>query len=608
MTKFKAGDWVRIEYGEYEGQVAKIAAYKKSGEYLVVLYDNKDATVELGEGAMKLLPPYVLNQKQLQQLARAEISYEDLAEMVFPQFNLKAEKPYTMKAVDIKTALTNINKDKDPLPRFKRWFWIIINVLYDDLKIGTKYDESIFSDFPKDEKEIFSTAFGITEKLYWRLEERFGKKEEAAQYMVKFDNEPVWEIPDDNKQELEESAYYLICTDITDRIESYQFCKGKPQGAWVYSPSQMRHVIGEYTKDEDLRKASPEERALFKDFVKKLYRLGDIQAIRILAWSHYEGNVCYRQNWNKAKKYMLELFEKAGDPSAANSLGYIYFYGRCNNGEPEYEEAFKYFSYGALDGIDESIYKVADMLIHGTGVRKNVDMGMEMLVNGYRETLFDLCQGNYDCRFAEYAFRMGDASKEGLIYGLGNRDAYRFYLETKMALEKRKHLNFFGEAERIADVEERLSQMAKTLKLDLKRDEIKADYPIFINQMYEDKFPVKVRIYKNNPTGEYMLKISRFSFSDILGGLKLPYEADMAGEEHAPKILVTYPELSYSNIVSEIEFRLESAQILKMPEGTEVFYSDGFRKNEVTNAMEFYGNNELIAAIEAKWFVIKVDK
>lgn len=82
----------------------------------------------------------------------------------------------------------------------------------------------------------------------------------------------------------------------------------------------------------------------------------------------------------------------------------------------------------------------------------------------------------------------------------------------------------------------------------------------------------------------------------------------MAGEEHAPKILVTYPELSYSNIVSEIEFRLESAQILKMPEGTEVFYSDGFRKNEVTNAMEFYGNNELIAAIEAKWFVIKVDK
>jgi len=607
MTKFKAGDWVRIEYGEYEGQVAKIAAHKKSGDYMVVLYDNNDAMVMLDEGALKLLPPYVLDQKQLMQLAKAEISYEDLAEMVFPQFNIKAEKPYSMKAADIRSALKNINKEKDPLPRFKRWFWMILNVLYDDLKIGTKYDEKIFSDFPKDEKEIFSTAFGITEKLYWRLEERFGKKEEAAQYMVKFDNEPVWELPDDNKQELEESAYYLICSDIVERIESYQYCKGKPQGAWIYSPSQMRHVIAEYTRDEDLKKASPEERALFKDFVKKLYRLGDVQAMRILAWSYYEGNVCYRRNWNKAKDLLLEIFEKIGDPAAANSLGYIYYYGHCNNGVPQYEEAFKYFSYAALDGIDESIYLVADMLIHGTGVRKNVDMGMEMLVTGYRETLIDICQGNFDSRFAEYAYRMGIASKEGLIYGLGNRDSYRFFLEAKLALEKRKKLNFSSDKEKLEDIEAVLAEMSETLNLDLDRDEIKADYPIFINQMYDDKFPVKVGIYKKKGASDYTLKISRFSFNDILGGIKRDLDEDLA-EEYVPKILVTYPELSYCDIVSEIEFRLEEGQILKMPEDKTFFYSDGFRKNEMTNAMEFYAHGEIVAAIEAKWFVIKVKK
>ena len=28
----------------------------------------------------------------------------------------------------------------------------------------------------------------------------------------------------------------------------------------------------------------------------------------------------------------------------ANTLGYIYYYGRCNNGNPEYELAYKYAS------------------------------------------------------------------------------------------------------------------------------------------------------------------------------------------------------------------------------------------------------------------------
>ena len=32
-----------------------------------------------------------------------------------------------------------------------------------------------------------------------------------------------------------------------------------------------------------------------------------------------------------------------GDTFAANSLGYIYYYGRVNNGIPEYDKAYKYF-------------------------------------------------------------------------------------------------------------------------------------------------------------------------------------------------------------------------------------------------------------------------
>ena len=598
--------------------MAKIAILKKSGEYGVILYENefaggkddlpKDAIVMLEETSMQKLDPYVLDQKQLRALVRAEITYDDFAEQVFPQFNLKAERRYTMMATDIKKALVNINKQKDPLPLFKEWFWIILNVFYEDLNISIKYDENLFSDFPKDEKEIFSTVFGMTEKLYWRLEERFGRKEDVEQFLVRFDEEPLWDKPDNNRVMLEESAYFMICNDIIERIDSYLYCKGKPQGAWIYSPSQMRHVVSSYEQDEDLRKATPEERALFKDFVKKLYRLGDVTAIRILAWSYYKGNACYRQNWNKSEKLLLELFEKTGDPAAANGLGYIYFYGRTNQGVSEPERAFQYFSYAALDGIDESIYMVADMLIHGTGIRKNIDMGVEMLVTGYRETTDDICHGIFESRFAEYAFRMGEASEEGLLYGLGNRDAFRFYLETRYALQKRRPYKYFGDDVLLARVNMKIETMQAELGIDPNRTELKADYPIFINQMYESRLPVKVTIYKKRGTNDQYLKLSRLSFRELLGRLGGMQEDHFGEDGGIRKILVTYPELSYTTTSAEIEFLLEEEEILKVPENGRPFFTDEFRKNEVTGAIEFYAHGDLVAALDAKWYVIKIRK
>ena len=141
MEVFKAGDWVKIKYGEYEGRLAKIAIHKKSGEYGVILYENNlgmqteqtasAAIVMLSANALIPLPPYVLSIRQLKSLLSGETAYEDLAEKVYPSFNLKLERRYTLMASDIRKALININKKKDPLPHFKEWFWIILNVFYE---------------------------------------------------------------------------------------------------------------------------------------------------------------------------------------------------------------------------------------------------------------------------------------------------------------------------------------------------------------------------------------------------------------------------------------------------------------------------------------------
>ena len=387
-----------------------------------------------------------------------------------------------MKVEDIQEALTNINKNKAPLTVFKQWFWLILHVFYDSLNIKERYDATVFSDFPKDEKEIFSTVYGLTEKLYWRLEERFGTKEDSEQYLIQFKDEPVWETEPRAKDELELSAYYAVCADIVGRITSYQHNLGKPQGQWVYSNSQMKHVVGAYESEKDLEGATPEALALYRDFVRRLYQEGDVQAIRILAKGHLEGGIAYRQNRELARRYLQELFDKTGDALAANALGYIYYNGYTNNGIPQYDKAFRFFSYGVLDGVDESIYMAANMLIHGQGTVKNTDMGLNLLVDGYRNSLHDFCREYFDCRFAEYALYMGDCCMEGIIYGMGTKDAYRFYLEADYAAKKRKKTDRPVAENLVEKIEKSLEAIRERVMPDSSRTELTADFPIYISR------------------------------------------------------------------------------------------------------------------------------
>ena len=619
---FQFGDWVKIKYGEYEGRCAKVASRKKNGEYGLILTDSAilpgeqsqpGSMISMSEEVLELLPPYVLSQKQLRKVTRGELTYADFAEHVFPPFNLKAERRYTIKVDDIREALIHINRNKSPLPLFKQWFWLILNVFYDSLNIRDRYDESIFSDFPKDEKEIFSTVFGLTEKLYWRLEERLGTKEEGEQYLIKFDSEPVWEKELTENDELEQSAYFAVCSDIIGRVASYQMNLNKPQGQWVYSHSQMKHVISAYETDKDLEGATPEALALYRDFVRRLYREGDVQAIRILAWGYMEGGIAFRKNYELARMYMQELFDKTGDAFAANALGFLYYFGHANQGIPDYPKAFHFFSYGVMDGVEESIYMAADMLIHGQGTVRNIDMGLNLLVDGYRNALYDFCRELFDCHLAEYAVHMGDCCQEGVIYGMGTKDAYRFYLEAQYAAEKRRDTDRPVEPELEAKIERSLEYIREKVGLDKDRTELKADFPIFISQMYEERYPVKVQILKKRGTSDHILKIRRFDLKDFFQTLKLNLgdqekDIDDMKLNLVPKVLVTYPELSWTGLITEMEYTLENCAVLKLPDKPGAFLSDGFRRDENTNVLEFYSHGEVIAALEADWYVVSVKK
>lgn len=595
--EFNQGDWVSIKFGEYAGKYGKIVMMDKTGDFSIITYDDENEPGEMinfMEDALELLPPYKVNLTELKKIAKGRLTYDDLKDKVFPPFNLKSDKEYAMTGKDIATALKAISKTDEPLENFKSWFWLIINIFYGNLKIEERYNEDDrFKD--ADTEDInFSQIYGFTENLYWRLEERFGRREDTEKLIIKLDREPDW-----NKgvsgNELEQEAFDFLCQDIIAREKAFENNFGKPKEEWIYSDDQKREYLL-YAEEQGLEKLSGQELKKYRKFVWDLEAKDDPQAIRILAWDYYEGSVAFPQNWQMSEKFLLKLFEMTGDPWAANSLGYIYYYGRTNSSASDYESAFKFFSFGALAGIDESIYKSGDMLLRGQGTKKNIDMGLNMIVEGYRATLNEFTSGNYECKFADYALRMGNICRDRLIYGVGLRDAYKFYLEAKFAIRRRREaFDFFGDKNVEENIDREMKQIQENIGLDMSRQILKADFPLYVNQLYEDVFPVKVNIT------EKTLHIKRFRFEDEeFKDIPLP---DVLKE--VPEILVSYPELSFAGLTSELRFDLEEAEILKKPE-EEYFFSDGFRRNDVTNALEFYSNGELVAALEARWFVVRV--
>ena len=608
--KFCPGDWAKIKYGENAGRYAKVCMLDKDGKYGVIPYINDREPGEmvlLSARSMDKAEPFMLGGEELKRFIRGEIFYRDIKENVFPEFNIKAAEKIPITAGDIAAALRNINSRNGCLALFREWFWCMINIFYDDLEIKERYRPDFFSDAPENDDDIFSVCYGLTEKLYWKMEEHLSIHEENMERsMIKFDNEVRWEPPA-GAGVIEEETYRSVCEDIISRAEVYEYNRILPRSEWIYSDSEKRHILSGYEGPESLREATPAALELYRSFVNDLYIKGDPEAASLLAWGYYEGNEAFEQNWEKAEQCMLSLYNGTGDPYAANALGYIYFYGRTNSSLPDYEKAFKYFSYAALDGNSEAICKAADMLISGLGIPKNTEMGLNILAAGYQDCLDEFESGTYTGKLAEYALRMGNASREGMICDLGMRDAYKFYLEAEYAIKRRmKEGQYFGDEHVLKDIMRSLARIRMKMGSDVRRDSIKCDFPLYLNQLFDDRFPLKVQIKtsKDGKTGKLIINRYRFGAEMVSRGI-IPEELIPEQFVRADRVLVAFPEMSCAALVAGLEYELEDITVVSKKEKGPYFFAAGFNKNDRTDALEFFMNGEIVAAIDAKWYVLR---
>lgn len=170
----------------------------------------------------------------------------------------------------------------------------------------------------------------------------------------------------------------------------------------------------------------------------------DLEVIYIRAYSYYGGNSFCPCDYKKAEENLLILY-KNGDTFAANSLGYIYYYGRVNDGVPQYDLAYSYFSIAAFANETEAIIKISDMFKNGYHVDKNYKVAFTMLEKIYNEQL-DLLEHGKNNKFADIALRIGTMHENGYHVEKIYEQTIKNYLLAKVAITLReKHYPHFGD-------------------------------------------------------------------------------------------------------------------------------------------------------------------
>ena len=248
---------------------------------------------------------------------------------------------------------------------------------------------------------------------------------------------------------------------IKTNIENYENNKNKPLTEWEFTDDikemYVKHI---YAMADDPEGVSEDEVVLFKRYVDELIARDNVTALRIKGYLCYGDSSFYKCDWLASRDCLERAFEIEKDPFLANTLGYIYYYGRCNDGKPQYEEAFKYYSYGRANHLYESTYKLADMYRKGRGTFQSRETANEMIDELYGYAFKDFCKG-YSDKLADVALRMGGINEED---GDVNA-AHYYYLMAYYALNRRLKYNNYGDSVVLKSIQEGLARTEEKIKI-----------------------------------------------------------------------------------------------------------------------------------------------
>ena len=240
-----------------------------------------------------------------------------------------------------------------------------------------------------------------------------------------------------------------------------------------YSESTLNHILFEM----DVKNCPTEEKLEF--YREGLIYLANQEKegpMRELAYAYYTGDYGFPIDFEKSLHWLEKTYEKNHNPFIANTIGYIYYYGRTTNGVPQGDKAFQYFSIGMNAGkCIESIYKVADCYVKGYGTPINHQAAYNLVSDLYEWSLKEYLEGR-DNKFADVALRMGSYYWNGIHVDKDLDEALEYFLIARYAILKRlkQKEEYVGDRGVSASICKSIDAIAK--ELDIQQREIQDSF------------------------------------------------------------------------------------------------------------------------------------
>ena len=501
----------------------------------------------------------------MQQIDRYEKTFKDIiGDAPFDEQDITCEDIYSYTLEDLYCALKTL-KTSDTTVKDCRdyWFYPIkwLSGGFDLERACGDLDE--YDDTPeelKDYPELHVSDSRYFSDLWWELDDvcDYGDEKHLSE-LLDFD---------------------AIIAD----LDKYFVNKGKAVEDWIFSDAEMEDYIGLFEEDDFIKEADEKKLALARKFIEVLCEKDSVLALRVKGYACYGGNRLYACDWAVSCDCMTRLFEKTDDPQYANTLGYIYYYGRCNGGVPEYDKAFHYFGIAAANGLYEGMYKLADMFHHGYGCRASQRTARSLYGMVYDDSMKNFLKGEH-ANFADAALRMGNVYAKGIDVRANPGAAYFYYLQADYAARLRARENdFFGN-----------TTVAINARNALEETEACMPEGYFV-EVLEHSFPA---LFGDLVKGNHKCMLTRGEANE-LAAERISTWADPNPEA----ILVTIPQLKYCERTHKAAYKVDdTAEIWFKGDGAEIRY-DYCRWNGRDDRVEFYYDEEIVAWVRSEKFCI----
>ena len=401
--------------------------------------------------------------------------------------------------------------------------------------------------------------------------------------------------------ELSEAYQYPddVFSDLTDLSELLYLIAGlsynrnsAPEN-WDFPDSVKEDFIDYF--DGFISNGYAEEPALtlFTTFVQDMADEGNETALRILGLHSYGGSTAFPCDWELSKNCLEQLFEETGDPFYANTLGFLAYYGRGgdSDGVPDYDAAFRYFSYASANGIIESSYKLADMYAGGKGIWKNEEAAFRIIQDLYTDTLKRFCGGELTGRFADVAQRMGRLYENGSLDEPNPMAAYYYYLQARYAIRfRRKLVNNYGDDAIERNIENAIARVEDEFPMETKKT-CRRDYP-WILQMTLALDKVVFVTFKQMKNGTVKMVLDRYE----------------ENEDDLHDFLVTLPEFRFCSMMETVTLTTGAAENVFISEPDEPILITSVDYDEDNEAWLFLRGNEIAASFRTAGFSMKIPK